>query len=189
MVMPVRMGSGVIGLVRAIPVIVIAPAGSPVRIPAPVGITPVKSPVPIGTESPVPADIHARIVAPVVRVGVIVVGVNVIGVAAGVIIVVVVSCGGSLRAETLDAAGKVAVVIGFGGGVHHAVGVGHRLRGLVHRSSVADVVLAVGIIGLVVIFRTAADAGTDIRAVACGHMFASVAVWRIIRVVFCRLAA
>lgn len=89
MVMPVRMGSGVIGLVRAIPVVVIAPAGSPVRIPAPVGITPVKAPVPIGTESPVPADIHARIIVPVVGVGVVAVGVNVIGVAAGVIVVII----------------------------------------------------------------------------------------------------
>ena len=88
-----------------------------------------------------------------------------------------------MRAETLDACSKVGIVIGLSGGVDHAVGVSHRLCGLVDRLGIADVILAVGIIGLIVVFRVAADARADIRAVAFGHLTARIAIGRIIGVV------
>ena len=89
-----------------------------------------------------------------------------------------------MGAETLDASRIVGIVIGFGGGVDHAVGVGHRFRGLIHGFGIADVVFAVGIVGLVVVFRVAADAWAHVGAVACGHATARIAVGRIVGVVF-----
>ena len=167
---------------------------APVRIPTPiaivVGVAPIPVPAPIGTPvgTVTPAPVVAWVVVPIE--GVIAVHVDV-GVATAtdrVIIVVVVSRRRGLCAETLDAGGKVGVIIGLSGGVHYAVRVGHRLRGLVNGISVVDVVLAVGIVGLVVVFRVAADAGAHVRTVAGSHPTACVAVRRIIGVVFGRLA-
>lgn len=92
-----------------------------------------------------------------------------------------------MRAKTFDARGKVGIVVSFGSGVHHAVGIGHRLRGLVYGLRVTDIVLAVGIIGLVVVFRTAADAWIDIRTVASSHVTALGVIGRVVGVVLCHL--
>ena len=67
-----------------------------------------------------------------------------------------------MRAKTLDARGKVGIIIRFRGSVNHTVGVSHCLCGLIDWVGVVDVVFAVGIVSLVVIFRVAADAGTHV---------------------------
>ena len=105
--------------------------------------------------------VMVRIEAPVPCVAYIDVGVAAaIGVAC-VIVVVIVHGGAGTGAETLDAGREIGVVVGLGGGVNHAVGVGHRLGRLIHGGGVRNVVLAVGIIGLVVVSATAADARRD----------------------------
>ena len=93
-----------------------------------------------------------------------------------------------MRAEALDARGKVGIVICLGGGVNYAVGVGHRLSGLVDGIGIVDVILAVGIVGLVVVFRVAADAGAHVGAVAGSHLSSRIAIRRIVGVVFGRVA-
>ena len=168
-------------------VVIVAVAVRPVRIPAPIGVigpTPVEVPAPIAAPvgTVAPTIIVGRIVVPIERV--VAVGVNVVGVTAGVVVVIIAYRRGGSRAKTLDASCIIGVVIGLGGGIHYTVGVGHRLRGLVHGICVVDVILAVGIIGLVVVFRVTADAWADVGAVAGGHASALVAVRRVVDVVF-----
>ena len=164
----------------------IAPV-APVGIPTPVGTVRI---APVGVPSPVvaapvgtiaPTHVEARVVVPIERV--VTVHINV-GVAATRVIVVIIADGrGSTRAETLDAGCIVGIVVSLGGGVNHAVGVGHRFSGLIHWLDIADVVFAIGIVGLVVVLRVAADAGADVRAVAFRHASALVAVRRIVDIV------
>ena len=87
-----------------------------------------------------------------------------------------------MRAETLDARGKIGIVVGLGGGVNHAVGVGHRFGGLVDGFRIGGVVLAVGIVVLIVIRRVAADGRGDVGAVVGGHASALVAIGRVEKV-------
>ena len=194
MAMPVVMVIVVVMPVVVVPVAVIAIA--PIRIPAPVvavvvGIAPVPVPAPIaapiGTITPVPIVV-AGVVIPIERVVAVHIDVGVATAIIGVIIVIIASRRGRLRAEALDARREVGIIVGLGSGVHHTVGVGHRLRGLINGLGIADVVLAVGIIGLVVVFRTAADAGTYIRSIARRHVSAFV-VGRIVGVVVGHLPA
>ena len=155
-----------------------------------VRITPIPVPVtaPIGPIAP--SVIIGRVVVPVERIVTVHIDIRVTtATTVGVIVVIIVSRRGGLRAETLDARGKVGIIVGLGGGVNHTVGVGHRFRGLVNGLGIVDVVLAVGIVGLVVVFRTAADAGAYIGAIACRHAAALVAVRRIIGVVVSSLPA
>ncbi len=179
-------------------VMVVVPIGTavatvPIGIPSPVavvGIAPIPIPAPVGApvRTIAPTPIEARVVVPII--GVVAVDVDVgvaTAIAARVVVVIIVARRGGLCAETLDAAGEVGIIVGLGGGVNDAVCVGHRLRGLVHGLGIVDVVLAVGIVGLVVVFRVAADARTHIGAVAGGHPTAGVAVRRVIGVVFGRL--
>ena len=67
-----------------------------------------------------------------------------------------------MRAKTLDARGKVGIIISLSGSVNYAVGVGYCFRGLINRFGIIDVILAVGIVGLIVVFRVAADAGAHV---------------------------
>jgi hypothetical protein len=166
-------------VMRVMPVIVavITPTVRPVRIPAPiaivVGITPIPVPAPIAAPigTITPSVIIGRVVVPIE--GVVAVYVDVgVATAVSVVVVIVVSRRGSLRAETLDACGKVGIVIRLSGGVHHTVGVGHRLSGLINGVGIVDVILAVRIVSLVVVFRVAADAGAHVRTVASGHLTA-----------------
>ena len=146
-------------------VVVITPTVRPVRIPAPViavivGIAPIPIPAPVAAPigAIAPSVIVGRVVVPIEGIVAVHVDVGVTAAVVGVVVVIIISCRGGLRAETLDACGKVGIVIRLSGSVHHAVGVGHRLRGLVDGVGIVDVILAVGIIGLIVIFRVAADA-------------------------------
>lgn len=150
-------------------VVVVAPTVSPVRIPAPVIVVVVRIapiPVPAPIAAPIgavaPSVIVGRVVVPIEGVVAVHIDVCVAAAVVGVVIVIIVSRRGGLRAETLDACGKVGIVIRLCGGVHHAVGVSHRLRGLINRFGVVDVIFAVGIVGLIVIFRVAADAGAHV---------------------------
>jgi hypothetical protein len=181
-------------VMRVMPVVaVITPAVMPVGIPAPiaivVGVTPIPVPTPVAAPigAIAPSVIVCRVVIPIE--GIVAVHVDVgVAAAVGVIVVIIVSRRRGLRAETLDARGKIGIVIRLRGGVHHAVGVGYCLRGLVNGVGIVDVILAVGIIGLIVVFRVAADAGAYVRAVAFGHLTPCIAIRRIVGVVFGRLA-
>ena len=174
-------------MIRVVPIRVVV---GPIGIPAPItviGIAPVIVPAPIGApvRTIAPTDVETRGETPIE--GVVAaahINVGVAAAAACVIVVVIVTRGGGLCAETLDASRIVGIVVGFGGGVDHAVGVGHRFRGLVNGFGIAGVVLAVGIVGLVVVFRVAADAWAHVGAVAGGHATARIAVGRIVGVVF-----
>lgn len=180
-----------------VPVAVITPAIAPIRIPTPVvtvmvGIAPIPVPAPvaapIGTIAPAP--VVARVIVPIEGVITVYIDIRVTtATTVGVIVVIIVSRRGGLRSETLDARGKVGIIVGLGGGVNHTVGVGHRFRGLVNGLGIVDVVLAVGIVGLVVVFRTATDAGAHIGAIACRHAAALIAIRRIIGVVVSSLPA
>ena len=153
-------------IVRVMPIVgAIAPV-TPVGIPTPIAtvrIAPVRVPspvvaVPVGTIAP--THVETRVVVPIEWV--VAVHVNV-GVATARVVVVIIADGrGSTCAETLDAGCIVGIVVGLGGGVNHAVGVGHRFGGLINRLGIADVVSAIGIVGLVVVFRVAADAWADV---------------------------
>jgi hypothetical protein len=150
-------------------VVVVTPAARPVWIPAPViavivGIAPIPVPAPIVApiRTIAPSVIVGRVVVPIEGIVAVHVDVGVATAVVGVVVVIIVSRRGGLRAETLDACGKVGIVVRLRGGVHHTVGVGHRLRGLVNGVGVVDVILAVGIISLIVIFRVAADAGAHV---------------------------
>jgi hypothetical protein len=153
-------------VMRVMPVVVvITPAVGPIGIIAPIAIVvrispiPVPAPIAAPIRTIVPAVIIARVVVPIE--GVVAVDIDV-GVAARVVIIVIVSRRGGLCAETLDAASEVGIVIGLGGGVNHAIGVGYGLRGLIDGLGIADVILVVGIVGLIVVFRAAADAGAHV---------------------------
>jgi hypothetical protein len=179
-------------MVRVMPiVVVIAPTIGPIRIApiirigipriAPVGVgvprvAPIRIPTPIGSpiRTVTPADVDAGIIIPIE--GVVAVHIDVCVAATSIIIVIIISCRRSLCAKTLDASGKVGIVIGLRGSVYNAVGVGHCFCGLINGIGIVNVVLAVGIIGLVVVFRIAADAWTHVRTVACSHSIARVAI-------------
>lgn len=88
-----------------------------------------------------------------------------IGVATGIVVVIIIQCGAGSTAETLDACRIVGIVVGFSGGIDHAVGVGHGFGGLVHGLRVGHVVLAVGVISLVVV-RGSTSAWSNGAAVA-----------------------
>ena len=160
----------IVVVMRVMPVIVavIAPTIRPVRIPTPVAIvvriTPIPVPAPIAAPigAVAPSIIVGRVVVPIEGIVTVHIDVGVTAAVVCVVVVIIVSCRGGLRAKTLDASGKVSIVIRLCGGVHHAVGVGHRLRGLVNGVGIVDVIFAVGIIGLIVIFRVAADTGAHI---------------------------
>ena len=176
----------VVMVVRVMPVVVmISPTVGPVRTIAPVrvripGISPVRIPAPIAVpiRTITPTDIEAWVIIPIE--GVVAVHINVCFATASVIIVIIVNGRGGLRAKTLDARGKISIVISLCGCVHYAVRVSHRFRGLVNGFGIVGVVFTVGIIGLVVVFRVAADAGAHIGTVAGGH---AIAVWRVIDIV------
>lgn len=196
MAIPVMVPSMMVVPVVVMPVAVITPAIAPIRIPTPVvavmvGIAPIPVPAPvaapIGTIAPSP--VVARVIVPIEGVVTVHIDIRVAATTVGVIVVIIVSRRGGLRAETLYARGKVGIIVGLGGGVNHTVGVGHRFRGLVNGLGIVDVVLAVGIVGLVVVFRTAADAGAHIGAIACRHAAALIAIRRIIGVVVSSLPA
>ena len=74
-----------------------------------------------------------------------------IGVATGIVVVIIIQCGAGSAAEALDACRIVGIVVGFSGGIDHAVGVSHGFGGLVHWLRVGHVVLTVGVISLVVV--------------------------------------
>ena len=197
MAIPVMVPSMMVVPVVVMPVAVITPAIAPIRIPTPVvavmvGIAPIPVPAPvaapIGTIAPSP--VVARVIVPIEGIVTVHIDIRVTtATTVGVIVVIIVSRRGGLRAETLDARGKVGIIVGLGGGVNHTIGVGYRFRGLVNGLGIVDVVLAVGIVGLVVVFRTAADAGAHIGAIACRHAAALVAIRRIIGVVVSSLPA
>ena len=150
-----------------------------------VRITPIPVPTPVTAPigSIAPSVIIGRVVVPVERIVTVHVDIRVsTATAIGVIVVIIVSRRGSLRAETLDARCKVCIIVGLRRSVNHAIGVGYRFSGLVNGFGIADVVFAVGIVGLVVVFRVAADAGAHIGTVACRHA-ALVAVRRVVGVV------
>ena len=146
-------------VMRMIPIVVV---------PAPVIAVPVIGTVPIIVIIPwvvktivgimIVIVIMVRIEAPIPRVAHINIGVATAVGVAGVIVVVVIHRGAGTRSETLDAGREVGIVVGLGSGVNHAVGIGHRLGGLIHGFGVGLVVLAVGIISLVVVSAIAIDA-------------------------------
>ena len=171
---------------RMIPVVVV--------VPTPVVAVPVVGTIPVVVIVPgvVIAVVIRIVVAVVVRVEAPVPGVANIDVggaavvATSVVIIVIVHGGAGSSAETLDAGCEVLVVIGLSGGVNHAVGVGHRLSGLIHRLDVGLVVLAVGIIRLIVVGGIAADARGGAAAVS-SVLPACMVVWRVIGVVVSHL--
>lgn len=155
-----------IPIVGAIPVVVIVPRVV-IAIIAVIAVA-------VWVESPVPAVAYIDIgVARAVAV-------------ASIIVVVIIHGGACIGAETLDAGSKVLVVVGFGGGVNHAVGIGHRFGGLIHRIDVGLVILAIGIICLIVVRGAAADARGGASGCAC-VLFPRVVVGRIIGVIVSHL--
>ena len=67
-----------------------------------------------------------RIESPVPRVVYINIGVSSAVGATCIVIVVIVHGGAGVCSETFDAGCEVGIVVGLGGGVNHAIGVGHR---------------------------------------------------------------
>jgi hypothetical protein len=156
------MPAPVVGPIRIVPVGVVVPRIAPIGVGIP-RVAPIGIPTPIG--SPVrtiaPTYVNGRVVVPIE--GIIAIDVDVgVTARACVIVVIVVSIGGGLCAETLDSCSEVGIVICLSGGVYHAIRVSHRLSGLVDGIGIVDVILAVGIVGLIVIFRVAADAGAHV---------------------------
>ena len=184
--MPMTM---VVMVMRVVPVVVVVtPTIAPVWIPAPIGvirIAPVIIPAPV-VATPIGTvaitHIETRIIAPVEWV--VAVAVDVVSIATSVVVVIITHRRGGSRTETLDASRIVGIVVGLGGGVNHAIGVGDGFCGLVNRISIADVVLAVGVISLVVILRIAGHLWIHIRAVVGGHVRARVTVGRVVNIVF-----
>ena len=140
-------------IVRTIPIVVIVP-----RVIVPVVIWIVVSVIIAGIEAPVPGVAY-------IHIG---------GAAAGVVVVIIVERSAGSRSETLDAGCEVGIVIGFGGGVNHTVGVSHSLSVLIYGFSVRHIVLAVGIIGLIIVGAIAADAWRD-------GTFGLMPAWRVVR--------
>lgn len=144
---------------RTVPVAIIiriAPSIVEVPIPSPVAVRAV---VVGGVESPVPGIAYINIgVASAIAV-------------AGVIVVIIVQAGRGFRAKSLDTGSEVGIVIRLRGGVHHAIGIRHRLRGLINRIGVRLEVLAVAVIRLIVVVRAGGD-GTYAAAVPI-HLVAS----------------
>ena len=155
--------------IRAVPIVIVIIPGVPRAIVPIVGIIIVA----VWVESPVPGPGVANIN----------IGVAAVVAVACVIVVIIVHSGGSSSAETLDASRKVGIIVGFGGGVDHSVGVGHSLGGLVHGIHIGLVVLAIGVIGLIVVGRAVVDTGGDTAAVVVGILRPWVVVGRIISVV------
>ena len=192
-VVPVTM---IVVVMRVVPVVVvICPTVAPVRIPTPiiavvVRIAPIPVPAPIATPigTITPSVIVCRVVVPIEGVIAVYIDVRIATASVCVVVIIIVSRRGGLCAETLDACGEVGVVIRLRSSINYAVGVSYRFRGLINGVGIVDVILAVGIVGLVVVFRVAADAGAHIRAVAGGHLTACVAVGRIIGVILSCLA-
>ena len=133
------------------------------------------------------AEVSVWIVDPTPGVAYINIGAAAGAVSSGIIVVIVIQGGAGASAETLDACRKVGIVVGFGGGVDHAVGVGHRLGGLINGLRVGYVVLAVGVVSLVVV-SGACSAWCDGTAVAAILHVAAV-VGRIVSVVISRFLA
>ena len=154
-------------VVGTVPIVVIVP-GVVITVVVRIVVT-----VMIGIEAPVPGVTY-------INIG------GVTAIVTGVIVVVVVHGRTGAGAETLDAGGEVLIIIGFGGGVNHAIGVGHRLRGLIHGIDIGLVVLAVGVVCLIVIGGIAADAGSGATA-AARVLSAGMVVRRVVSVVVSHL--
>jgi hypothetical protein len=192
-VVPVTM---IVMVVRVVPVVVvISPTIAPVWIPTPViavvvRIAPIPIPAPIAAPigTITPTVIVCRVVVPIEGIIAVYIDVRIASSSVSVIVIIIVSRCGGWCAETLDACGEVSIVIRLRSSINYTVGVGHRLRGLVYGISIVDVILAVGIVSLVVVFRVAADAGAHIRAVTGGHLTSWVAIRRIIGIIFSCLA-
>ena len=123
-------------VVGAVPVIVIVPRVVPAVIVVVVIIGAVR------IESPVPAIANIDIgVAAAIGI-------------AGIVVVVVVQSGTGTGAEALDAGCEVGIIISLGGGIYHAVGVGHGLGGLIDRLCAGNVVFAIRVICLIVVGGT-----------------------------------
>ena len=130
-------------IVRTVPIVVIIPPWAIISIIIRIIVTVVS----IRVEAPVPgiAYIHVGVAAAVVT---------------GVIVIVIIHGGTGTCAETFDTGRIVSVIISLGGGVNHAVGVGYGLRGLVNRTHIRLVVLAIGVVSLIVVGRTDTYTGT-----------------------------
>ena len=124
--------------------------------------------VAIGIESPVPGIAH--------------IDVSVATVASSVVVIVIIHSGTGSCTKTLDAGCEVLIVISFGGGVHHAVGVGHCFCGLIHGIDVGLIVFAVRVIRLIVVGGVTADTGGG-AAAASGVLSSGVIVRRVVGVV------
>lgn len=144
----------VVGVAPAVGTIVVRITPSPI---VPVGIMP---------SVPVVGAVGVVWVAPPVIPRIVTVY-NDIGVAAmGVVVIIVVDIAAGRRSETLETGCIVGIVIRFGCGIGHPVGIGYGFRGLICRLGIQLIVLAVGIVGLVIVLFVVADAGIDIRSVA-----------------------
>ena len=143
--------------------VMMMPGVIPVRIvPTPVIAVPVVRTVPVVVVIPVTVvriiiGVAVRVVTPVPTGAHIDIGGATAGITSGVVVVVIVHGGAGSCAETLDAGREILVVVGFGGGVNHAIGVGHRFSSLIHGLGNGLVIFAVGIIRLIVIGGAAAD--------------------------------
>ena len=176
----------VVMMPRMIPVVVVVP--TPVVAVPIVGTIPVVVIVPrivIAVVIRIVITVVVRVEAPVPSVAYI----DVCGastVATRVVVIVIIHGGAGSGAKTLDTGCKVLIIIGFGSGVNHAVGVCYRLSGLIHRLDVGLVVLAVRIIRLIVVGGIAADSGGGAAAVS-SVLSARMVVWRVIGVVVSHL--
>ena len=110
-----------------------------------------------------------------------------IGIATSIVVVIIIQCGAGAGAETLDTCRIVGIVVGFGGGVNHTVGVSHGFSGLVHWLRVGHVILTVGVISLIVI-SGATSARRDSAAIAA-NLRVAVVVRRVVGVVISRSPA
>lgn len=147
-----------IPIIRTVPIVVVIPR---IVISIVIGII-VVSIIAVWIETPIPGIIYINI-----------------GVAsARVIVVIIVERGTSSGSEPLDACCEVGIIVSLGSGIDHAVSVGHRLCGLIHRVGVRHVVLTVGIISLIIVSATAANARCHRAAIAAVGLLA---VRRVIR--------
>lgn len=175
-------------------VVVMVPRVIPIGIiPAPMVAIPVVGAVPVVVVIPIAVvrivirivvgiivGVAIRIESPVPTVTYINIGIA--STVAGVIVVVIIHGRTGACAETLDAGGEVLIIVGFSGGVNHAVGVGYCFGSLIYGVDIGLVVLAVGVIRLIVIGGVAADSGGRASA-ACGVLPAGMVVGRVVSVV------